>query len=525
MTPAFSYRRRRDQVKPTKAHVGETITLDERTEYVLSFPGSLSSPVMRQIADLGGELLATDAVVLSFGNFVGKADLSGVTIDVTSTKIGDGGVSRLLEEVSDLASGLVFGWRAPTTFAAVTGTASQAPVPYHQLQLLRHFMLKEPPGQRLQDWISAIERNPTRRFEPDRPVVSPDRVRRLDHRAVQSIFTRVERLVPAGAAVANNDLAQALSFGSPREPHFPAKVAAPRGRLSFDTPENRFVKHVLGECLSLIYRFIDHPKLHAGLRADCRTMLGVLEDAAPFLAEVGRLSGFHSPSQALAKADGYREVFGFWGNLSRHVSLPGSASETARLLEGRDMATLYEYWVFLKVLEATCMVTGTRPTCHPALRRDELGESLVVGLTSTIGENLSVRFNPTFTRSQGDAYSTPLRPDVIIEFDGTRYVFDAKYRLDRFDCNDADADDGPATYKRADLYKMHTYRDAISGIQAAFVVYPGTEFVFFERARHRLTDPSAITQCDGAGAVPLRPSDSDPACVLRALLRKVLTKE
>jgi len=311
MTPAFSYRRRRSQIKPAKACVGETITLDERTEYVLSFPGSPSTPVMQQIADLGGELLAADAVVLSFGNFVGRADLAGVTIDVTSTKIGDGGVSRLLEEVSDLASGLVFGWRAPTTFVAVTGTASEAPVPYHQLQLLRHFMLKEPPGQRLQDWISAIERNPTRRFEPDRPVVSPDRVRRLDHRAVQSIFTRVDRLVPAGAAVSDNDLAQALSFGTPREPHFPAKVAAPRGRLSFDTPENRFVKHVLGECLSLIYRFIDHPKLHAGLRADCRTMLGVLEDAAPFLAEVGRLSGFHSPSQALAKADGYREVFGF----------------------------------------------------------------------------------------------------------------------------------------------------------------------------------------------------------------------
>jgi len=72
---------------------------------------------------------------------------------------------------------------------------------------------------------------------------------------------------------------------------------------------------------------------------------------------------------------------------------------------------------------------------------------------------------------------------------------------------------------------MHTYRDAISGIQAAFVVYPGTEFVFFERTRNRLTDPSAITQGDGVGAVPLRPSASDPACVLRALLRKVLTKE
>ena len=148
------------------------------------------------------------------------------------------------------------------------------PVPYHQLQYLRHMTINERVGQRLQDWLGAIERSPTRRFEPERPVVSLDRVRRLDHRAVQSIFSRLERLVPVPAevAIAGNPLAQKLTFGSPARTHFPAKVAAPRGRLSFDTPENRFVKHVMGDCLALVYRFVDHPRLHDGLKADCRTI-------------------------------------------------------------------------------------------------------------------------------------------------------------------------------------------------------------------------------------------------------------
>ena len=103
-------------------------------------------------------------------------------------------------------------------------------MPYHQLQYLRRTMLQEKPGQRLQDWLGTIERNATRRFEAERPLVSADRVRRIDHRSVRSIFTRLERLVPvaAGAAIAGNTLAQALTFGSPARTHFPEEIAAPR---------------------------------------------------------------------------------------------------------------------------------------------------------------------------------------------------------------------------------------------------------------------------------------------------------
>jgi uncharacterized protein len=465
MTLAFRFRPRKEKGSFEPANVGATITLDERVEYVLSFPSACSPAVAQRLANLGGDLVQPDTGILAFGNFIGRTELAGATIEVVSTKIGPGGVSRVLQEVSDLASSLVFGWRSPTGFAAMGDTSHHPPVPYHQLQFLRHVMVSEPPGQRLQDWLAAVERSPTRRFAPERPVVGPDRVRRLDHRAVQSIFTRLERLVPvpAGATIAQNGLAQALTFGESAKTHFPQQVAAPRGRLSFDTPENRFVKHVIGECLALVYRFIDHPQLHERLLSDCRIMLGILEQAAasPFLAEAGRLSGFQSPSQALAKADGYRETFSFWTDFTRHVSLPRSPAETTRLLEGRNMATLYEYWVFMKILEAAARVTNRTPTKRPEIRRDEMGESLAIGLSTGLKPNITIRFNPTFRRAAGTAYSTPLRPDVIIEVDGVKHAFDAKYRLDRFEVSDGDADDDPATYKRADLYKMHTYRERL----------------------------------------------------------------
>ena len=136
----------------------------------------------------------------------------------------------------------------------------------------------------------------------------------------------------------------------------------------------------------------------------------------------------------------------------------------------------------------------------------------------SLGSNLTLRFNPSFRRAAGTTYSTPLRPDVIIDNQKGQHAFDAKFRLDRFESAENEADDDLSTYKRVDLYKMHTYRDAIAGLKTAFVVYPGTEFVFFERSGVRRTDPTTVALADGVGAVPLRPVDADPGSTLRRVL-------
>ncbi|MDR6302568.1 putative component of viral defense system (DUF524 family) [Nitrobacter vulgaris] len=527
MTPfAFRYRQRTGGKSSQSAYIGDTIQLEEQVEYVLSFPTSVNEVDRHRLETLGADLVQPDLGILSFRNFVGKASLAGVEIEVVSTKLGLDGTSRLLQEISEVSSSLIFGWRAPLAFAGSADTSYRSPVPYHQLQFLRHLMILESPGARLQDWLSIIERNATRRFEPDRPVVPLNRVRRLDHRAMRSVFTRLERLVPVSDTVilASNRLAEKLSFGTPAKRHFPATVAAPRGRLSFDTPENRFAKHVVSECLALVYRFVDHPKLHDELRRDCRAMLGILEGFAglPFIAEAGQLTSFQSPSQALAKAEGYRDVRVFWGDFTEHVSLPAGNALVRRLLEGRDVATLYEYWVFVKIVQSIVEIAGLKTAEPPQVQRDEMGESLSLGLSTAIGTKVTVYYNRTYRRSNGTAYSTPLRPDVIVQIGEALHAFDAKYRLVRLENAESDPDDGGITYKRGDLYKMHAYRDAITGLRSASVVYPGSEFVFFERNGHKRDNASAVTNADGVGAVPLRPTSADPTHHLRSMLTNLL---
>lgn len=525
---AFRYRRRYGDSDEVAARPGDTIVLDERHEYVLGFERPPTPSEQVTLSELGADLVQPNVAMLSFGNFVGTAALLGVRLEVISSKLGDGGASRVLDEISQLASTLVFGWKSPTSLVGVTDRTRNSPIPYHQLQAVREAMLRRRPGARLQDWLDHIARNPTRRFDSHRPLVPVDRVHKLDHQSMRSIFARLDRLatVPAGnMLLATNRLANALTFGNPPKQHFPAVIAAPQTRLSFDTPENRFVRHAVRECVGIIQRFIAHPKLHKSLRNDCASMLSVLEEASgsAHIAEAGTITSLHAPSQALIKAEGYRELLLFWGDLTRHVSLPPTSAEASRMLEGRDLATLYEYWVFLKVLEATAAELGINPTRAPRLVRSDLDERLGYGCAVDLGQNVSVEFNSTFSRTLKTAYSTPLRPDVVLRVNDKLFAFDAKYKLERLSLDDDDLDDAPGyTYKRADLYKMHTYRDAIQDVRCAFVVYPGSEFVFFERGGKACRNVASISQMDGVGAIPLRPADNDPSATLRALIGTVI---
>jgi hypothetical protein len=109
------------------------------------------------------------------------------------------------------------------------------------------------------------------------------------------------------------------------------------------------------------------------------------------------------------------------------------------------------------------------------------------------------------------------------------HLLDAKFKLDNLgELLAKHLDDDPEALTRSgvknvDLYKMHTYRDAIPAARSVWVLYPGAETRFFDvnlrPACSRVADlPEEI---DGVGAVPLRPED-DGAAHLTALISRLL---
>lgn len=531
MPAAFHFReRRRPDAPRAQAVVGERLAWRENAEYVLTFTSQPTARELETLADLGYEPITQTSGLFPLGNFVGRLRIHGVDIDIVSAKLGADGAARLLDDVVRLAANLIYGWSAPTGFGAIGDAAATRPVPYHQLQYLKHVMLDEAIGRRLQDAFAVVEEHPTQRFAVDYPVVPVGKARAIDGRTTRDLHRHPERLVEIGPTERWYDHPLALQpqpAGAADRRLFPLAVAVPRGHLVYDTPENRFVRHLVSLCLMIAGRFVDHPALHQSLRRACRTILSTLEGmaSARFLADVAEIRGLTAPTQGLVKLPGYRELLQIHRDLFVQPSLPLAHEEARRFLEAKDIALLYEYWVFLQVVDAVARERGVQPRL--TTRLTELDALIPKGIAVRIGADVEVAYNRLFRYGTVDgSYSTPLRPDVTLQVGATCHIFDAKYRLDRSPFReDADATETDEresfSFKRGDLYKMHTYRDALRAADSAWVLYPGDEFAFFEAERGWCEAVEAVEHFSGVGAVPVRPAELTDD--LERLVRRLLS--
>ena len=128
---------------------------------------------------------------------------------------------------------------------------------------------------------------------------------------------------------------------------------------------------------------------------------------------------------------------------------------------------------------------------------------------------------------QRHSYSVPLIPDIALSIpDGPNaglHLFDAKFPVQALTdvglaADDQDADDEKAaeragSFKRADIYKMHAYRDAIPDARSVWIRYPGGQFRFFgvpggagPGVRLVGSSPEGLPgEFEGVGAIPLAP--------------------
>ena len=147
---------------------------------------------------------------------------------------------------------------------------------------------------------------------------------------------------------------------------------------------------------------------------------------------------------------------------------------------------------------------------------------------------MRLEYNQRFSRSrsrQWHSYSVPLIPDIALRVpDGPNaglHLFDAKFRVRELTdvglpADDKDADDEKAaeragSFKRADIYKMHAYRDAIPEARSVWILYPGGEFRFYGVTGGRGLDGGRVVssaeglpgEVEGVGAVPVGPGGGE----------------
>jgi hypothetical protein len=343
----------------------------------------------------------------------------------------------------------------------------------------------------------------------------------------------------------------------------PSAIPSRRTEETVDTVPNRFVKFALTRWRELAARLeeILTPRAQAAYAArglgSVRRVLDLLDDllSQRLFRQVGQLHELPTSNQVLLKREGYRQIFSTFAliesSLDLHLELDDAVHPSQR-----NVATLYEYWTFIKlsaVLGAACQDTQA-----PLRLFETDGDGLSLGLrrgrqsklsweVAVAGRQLQVclYFNRTFRATDegvDGSWSRPMVPDASVfirPVEGRTRVererdldvwlhFDAKYKLDwasaQFDevrpevaeqtaLEDEDRE-RLGVSRRDDLLKMHAYRDAIRRSAGAYVLFPGTA----EPRQFR----EYVELIPGLGAFPLRPGDEAGVAALQRFVKDVL---
>jgi hypothetical protein len=341
----------------------------------------------------------------------------------------------------------------------------------------------------------------------------------------------------------------------------PTKIDSTRKTESIDTAENRFIKHALEEFLffcencELKFEKYSTAKFESGLLA---TKISTLLNQS-FFKQISRPTSLKLNSPVLQRKSGYREVLNAWLKFDLAAKLIWRGGDNVYDAGKKDIATLYEYWLFFTLLDLFKEVFDIEPNSISELI-DYDNKQLKLSLNLKQGKaialkgkftsptrNLNIQFS--YNRSfgghkkypDGGSYTTTLRPDYtlsiwpeeIIEAKDaenkeliTHIHFDAKYKVNNFydlvkeikteeDLNNDKTDERKGTFKNVDLLKMHAYKDAIRRTGGAYILYPGVGKDEPFRGFHELIP--------GLGAFVIKPNKDDKDKEhLKTFIRKVI---
>ncbi|CAG0983874.1 hypothetical protein ANRL4_02043 [Anaerolineae bacterium] len=374
-----------------------------------------------------------------------------------------------------------------------------------QLELLRETLDSA-------DFSAALQRilnYPHERLSTVLDPISTDRpVRWTPSTVRQALTCNPRRVVPT-----SHPLHLALGLKSISE-----RVDVPRKSRDLDTLENRFVKFALGEFRAFLthaQRVFESCTNWDASAALARRLASNVENwlGRGLFRQVGDLQLAPLGSPVLQRKAGYRELLRWWLRFRTAAELSWEGGEDLFRAGQRDLATLYEYWLFFELLVWFCRTCrgGNRPDVEelvegldegsPTLRLkkgSELGPFVgtFTGKSRPLNARFTYnrRFEVTQERHEAGSWTRRMHPDYTLTFwpqelseaeaDKRELLvhvhFDAKYRVENIEglfgvtgSDDADEEEELGNYKRQDLLKMHAYRDAIKRSQGAYVLYPG----------------------------------------------------
>ena len=369
--------------------------------------------------------------------------------------------------------------------------------------------------------LAFIEKRPHHQLETTYEEARGDRLRKQDSYSRAYLRKNAHKMVDVqrGIPVGNRII-------------MPTKGLLMRKQHTGDTHENRYVKYTMERIVSkfedlvaAIKKVFPEKETDADLITKLNVMITMLRHKlrSPFWQNIGNLDRSVN-SLVLQMGNGYREVFQIYVTISKSIVLHGELYK----MSVKDIATLYEYWTFLKlgsILQKYC-INGEQNIIQISndglflnLQRNkiaqrkftlpETGEQIILQYQYTTGQH-----GPTVTQKPDSMLSIEKKgKDYLFQ-----YIFDAKYRINVGE----NMIPGP---KEDDINTMHRYRDSIvaernGGYErtafGAYVLFPWhEEMVYKEHALYESIRKVNI------GGLPFLPNAT---LLVEQVIRSLLSK-
>jgi predicted component of viral defense system (DUF524 family) len=310
----------------------------------------------------------------------------------------------------------------------------------------------------------------------------------------------------------------------------PVKIESYKQEASLDNPENRFIKHALQLFLQFCTSCNSAFEENSRDQKEAQHLVQKLENYLnySFFNEISRPTTLKLNSPTLQRKGGYRQQLKFWLMFDLASKLTWTGGEDVYEAGKRDIATLYEYWLFFVLYDLFKSKFNFTGLTHDEESYDHLLEKTNNGLNliiksgkhtalegTTVIKNRALNINFSFNRTfsghknsypEAGSWTTAMRPDYTltvwpkelkekeaeIKEEIVHIHFDAKYKVNHFtvktnkskaklskeeeeeELTKIKKQERKGVFKNADLLKMHAYKDAIRRTGGAYILYPGT---------------------------------------------------
>lgn len=418
----------------------------------------------------------------------GAQTLVEVTLEIFPVKLDyQKDYRQLLEEVNDEIYNLAFHFIRKTYLGAnikLEGKPSRAE--FYRL-MTKHF-------KQFIQAVNRIERQPHHILETSYVKARGDQLSKTDSYTRKYLQKRSQSFMEVEIGIRIHGKTM-----------MPREGVKPKKELRYDTMENRYVKWMMDR---LIHKFDDllgalmnknkrwKVEPDADLLLQLNQMKQQLESRKNnvFWRSIGRLDR-SVMSLVMQMAPGYRDAFQIYLTVSKGLMLQGKLYQ----MSVKDVATLYEYWTFLKLGQILSSKYTLLSQDIVSVNREGLFVNLEANRTAKrVFEHpvTKEKIELIYQKYEKDLPTIPQKPDsmLTIEKKGKNhrynYVFDAKYRIDYAQ---------PESYYQSryktpgpvedDINTMHRYRDSLVSMSngpyertafGAYVLFPWSDEQSYE---------------------------------------------